>query len=64
MTHAIVNASELGTNCWSAHRFCGGECKWLETCKYPEKRTCKAHVRKGAIRIVFAPGADVGDYQI
>jgi hypothetical protein len=38
-----VKASELGTNCWLAVRFSGGECKTVERCKYPEKKTCKAY---------------------
>lgn len=40
--HAIVNSSELGTNCWLPVRFCGGRCQRVMVCKYPEKRTCKA----------------------
>lgn len=39
---AIVKSSKLGTNCWSAARFCGGRCTHVLTCKYPERDTCKA----------------------
>jgi len=39
---AIINSKELGTNCWSAHRFCGGRCQRVMRCNYPEKATCKA----------------------
>ncbi len=46
MKTAIVNASTLGTNCWTARRFCGGECPRLEECKYPEKVDCQAHIQK------------------
>ena len=37
-----VSSRELGTNCWSPHRFCGGRCQMVERCDYPEKRGCKA----------------------
>lgn len=40
---AVVSSSEVGTNCWKAVRFTGGECKMINTCKYPEKKTCKAY---------------------
>lgn len=38
---AIVKSSELG-NCWSAARFCGGQCDHVYGCKKPERDTCKA----------------------
>ena len=41
--HAIVNSSELGTDCWLPQRFVrGGRCQRIESCKYPEKKTCEA----------------------
>lgn len=48
MKHQIVKASELGTNCWRAVRFTGGECSRVLTCDYPEKEKCHAYqeVRK------------------
>jgi len=64
MKTAVVKASQLGSNCWSSHRFTGGECKRLEECKYPEKQTCRAYIKKSQTRIEFAPGSDVGHYQI
>jgi len=42
MKTAIVNSKELGTNCWSPKRFCGGRCDRVMVCNYPEKATCKA----------------------
>jgi len=42
MEAVVVNSKELGTNCWSAHRFCGGRCPRVMRCTYPEKATCKA----------------------
>ena len=42
MKTAVVNSKELGTNCWSTHRFCGGRCNRIMYCKYPEKQTCLA----------------------
>jgi len=45
MNVATIKQSELGTNCWLPVRFCGGNCKILEKCKYPEKKTCKAHTQ-------------------
>lgn len=41
--HAIVKSSELGTNCWKPCRFVpGSRCNRVESCTYPEKKTCKA----------------------
>ena len=45
MKTAIIKASELGTNCWRPPRFVGSDCPYLEGCKYPEKKTCKAHTQ-------------------
>ena len=42
MKMATVSSKELGTNCWSPKRFCGGRCDRIMYCKYPEKETCKA----------------------
>ena len=42
MKSAVVNSKDLGTNCWSPKRFCGGRCDRVMYCKYPEKETCKA----------------------
>lgn len=42
MKSAVVSSKELGTNCWSPHRFCGGRCSRVMTCNYPEKHTCEA----------------------
>lgn len=42
MNSAIINSKGLGTNCWSAHRLCGGRCQRVMRCIYPEKATCKA----------------------
>ena len=46
MKVAIINSTELGTNCWQGVRFHGGECKLVEVCKYPEKKECRAHKDK------------------
>lgn len=57
--HSIVKNSFLGINCWKPVRFCGGECKKTETCTYPEKKTCKAHINKvKIIRIPYRAYAD------
>ena len=42
MSSMVIKSSELGVNCWSAHRFCGGRCQRVIHCNYPEKATCKA----------------------
>lgn len=43
MKTAIVSSKELGTNCWLPARFVeGARCMRLHTCKYPEKKGCKA----------------------
>ena len=42
MNCAIIKVTDLGTNCWSAHRFCGGRCEHVLRCAYPEKKACKA----------------------
>jgi len=42
MNCVIVTSKELGVNCWSSHRFCGGRCQRVMACNYPEKATCKA----------------------
>jgi len=41
---AVVEASELGTNCWHPCRFIqeDGRCCRIWTCSYPEKKTCQA----------------------
>lgn len=41
---AIVNFSELGTNCWHPCRFIrdDGRCDRVYTCNYPEKKKCQA----------------------
>ena len=52
MKTAIVNSKDLGTNCWSTHRFLGGRCDRVMTCNYPEKRTCKAVESQGGNRIM------------
>ena len=48
-THAVIlyysnggNVPNLGTNCWLPNRLIGGRCDKVLTCKYPEKKTCKA----------------------
>lgn len=53
MKSAIIKSSVLGTNCWMPKRFCGGECKKVETCTYPEKKTCKAYVNK--VKVIRIP---------
>lgn len=35
-------ANQIGTNCWSPKRFCGGRCDRVFRCNYPDKKTCKA----------------------
>lgn len=42
MNYTIVKSSQLGINCWSARRFCGGRCQMVMYCDYPEKEDCKA----------------------
>lgn len=43
MKHAIVSSKELGTNCWITARFIDGlRCPRVMSCKYPEKKTCRA----------------------
>ena len=42
MKACVVSIKELGTNCWSPKRFCGGRCSKVFSCKYPEKKTCMA----------------------
>lgn len=43
MEHEVVSSKEVGTNCWSAARFCPAtRCTRVMRCKYPEKATCKA----------------------
>jgi len=42
MNSTVIKSCELGVNCWSAHRFCGGRCQRVMNCNYPEKATCKA----------------------
>lgn len=38
-----VSSGLLGSNCWSAIRFTGGQrCQRWDICDYPEKQTCKA----------------------
>jgi len=40
---AIVSSKELRTNCWSSFRFIRDmRCPRVFTCKYPEKKTCRA----------------------
>jgi hypothetical protein len=46
MKHKVIKSSELGTNCWRAVRFTGGECQRVESCQYPEKATCLAYQTK------------------
>lgn len=62
MKHTIIKSSILGTNCWKPVRFCGGECKKTETCKFPEKNTCKAYINKVKVihipYIVYADGTE------
>jgi len=50
---AVVSSSTVGMNCWEAARFTGGECQRIDTCKYPEKKTCKAYSDR--VRIVRIP---------
>lgn len=45
----IVSSSQIGTGCWSSVHFMGGVCNRLESCSYPEKKTCKAHINKTRI---------------
>ena len=42
MKCSVVSSKQLGINCWSAHRFCGGRCKRVMYCTCPEKAECKA----------------------
>lgn len=43
MKAAIVMSKELDLRCWAPMRFLGVErCLKWGTCKYPEKKTCKA----------------------
>ena len=39
MNYKVVKSSELGTNCWSAKRFCGEcyRCQLYGKCKYPQR---------------------------
>jgi hypothetical protein len=41
---AVVEASELGTNCWHPCRFIeeDGRCPRVWTCSYPKKNKCQA----------------------
>jgi hypothetical protein len=48
-----VSSSELGSDCWNPSRFIGSECNRVETCKYPEKKKCKAYINK--VKIVKTP---------
>ena len=56
---AIVNSTELGTNCWLPKRFVteGSRCERLYTCSYPEKTRCQAvraelrHLRQEQLRL-------------
>lgn len=65
MKAKFVSSQVMGTNCWLAIRFSGGECKRMDSCKYPEKKTCKAsqiktktlttkeqHFANGAIKLL------------
>jgi hypothetical protein len=45
-----AKASQLGSNCWKAARFSGGECNKVKICPYPEKKTCEAHCN--AVKII------------
>lgn len=49
----IASSSTLGTNCWKAERFCGGECPKVVSCFYPEKKTCNAHINK--VKVIRVP---------
>jgi hypothetical protein len=60
----IVRFGELG-NCWAPGRFTGGECKRVEECKYPEKKTCKAFLWLSKSKLVTANGHENGiEYNI
>lgn len=48
-----AKASQLGSNCWKAARFSGGECKKVKICAYPEKKTCEAHYN--AVKVIKIP---------
>jgi hypothetical protein len=50
---SVVSSSEVGTNCGAAERFTGGECQRIDTCKYPEKKTCKAYSDR--VKIIRIP---------
>jgi len=50
---SVASSSMVGTNCWKAARFTGGECPRINTCKYPEKKTCKAYIDR--VKIIRIP---------
>lgn len=62
----IVSSSEVMAGCWATVRFNGGICPRLESCSYPEKKTCKAHTLKThTIRLtykLFASGVTMTDH--
>lgn len=49
----IVSSSELGSGCWNPARFNESECSRVETCKYPEKKKCKAYINK--VKVIKIP---------
>jgi len=57
---ALVEAKELGTDCWQPRRFVkeGSRCDRVWTCTYPEKHRCEAvhgeirHLRNEQLRLV------------